>query len=1470
MKAFRLAISAFLFLVFLSISLPSFSLSVYQWEQCEDALGLDGLTKVCATRNVGTIQQCHRDPGDGVWRWQTQSVVQAKIESNKNFAGICLDGYDNNCNGQIDSADTADCVAPISILNSVEGDTASPFFDTDGANSKTVAQVVVSDESDNSKIRCKWYVSQSGYDAGTGTACNNPTADIVPRIDCDMIHGSTQGSKTGYVACVDENLNGQPYTDGVASRTTKKTDWIGDWFAPSVSFTKPPDPTNAPYDVEIAISDTYSGVDKGTIKIYVSNDNDNDPAGDTWIDKTSAWFAPIPGSCATVGQTCTLTHTVPAGDAEATDGYHKLKVEVTDNAGNVLTPPIYTYLISSCKIHSVSISPSASCTKSLNACSVTSMADKACESDDSFDISVQYKGMNCPTAAAGTTAFDVQVDAKSTDSACDIQASGGDMTGMKISCENPTAKAGVETCTGTWTLPSPVNPDCQQKVVNPTAACIKKTDGTEVTCKIGGLSGSSSMCKDDTDTSLVSLDIGSICTASLAITAAISATDGTYGLSSCNLNWGDGTITTKTCDAAVANNCADKFSAAEKQHTYATAGAKTATFSCTNLNTKTKTIPKSTTIDTSTPDIVGINGYKDNTKAVAISSGVFQNDNNPYFEWTAATSACGVNYYLTTDGNEPTTSSTAPASNNYANPSNFADGTTTVKVKPLNGAGMWGTTRSFDLKVDTDPPATVVRETSCVAPNWCGTTTIHLDCSDSLQITCSSTLYCTGPGCTPDTAYSGSIAISSPVTLRYASTDYTNGNTELTKTASLQIDTTPPNIPAVTVSGAVSGYIKTPDQISISWSAVADQTPDSGIIDYKYSIGEAPACTNVVGFTSNGLVTSKIVTGISLVEGKNYCAKVMAVNGAGLASVGTSSNVQLDLTGPAGINSLTVVRTSGNYISNTFTVYSAALTDAAGVKTNSCKYTVDGSTWGDADWNSASTRCEKIGVSCVDGVSKSIKMKVSDLLGSESTTVSSVTKICDATPPLLESFAPVTGTTQTSGSKDVSFSTTAKDIKSGLAKLEWTLYKNGAAISDLIQTTCEGAPEGGSQTCSVKVSDFKLGGVNINPTTLATGDRLFVRVRADDRIDPWSGTGDSGQWSIDENAPTISTITPIIATFGAEQSYSANVIAVIGKTISSCGLLVNGVNVDDMALAAGTSADGTWTGEYTINTPAVTFMRAHCIDNENSAGDGLDVQILLATETKTGVNVITQPPSFPAPIVSVEKLQNVNMTARYTIGGSSITGAKCWVSSSDFNDPSKGIVGISLNDLNNGYYTYSFSAPTITGNYNYAVSCSKQGYQTSVGSSSFIVLGCDGPVCIKVMPKETAEVLRLGETRTLNFLLKNRDDFTRTYSISLASVDPRVSVEIAPIQATLINGEEKTVTLGLTSLAITDQLIVQNIIVQNTDPLKSADVTTSSINISVALGSVPEIGPLEIGLIFVLAAFLLYGKTGLESGIKRK
>ncbi len=1879
MKLFKgslLVLVVFSFIALFSL-LPASVNSAYVWEQCTSAI-------TCGTKTIGITEwQCHKSAVTGNWQWDKQPGVQAEVESDKNVAGICSDGYDNNCNTAIDSADATDCMPPSSSVASVEGDTSATYYDT-SPDFDTDVLVYIYDESSIIGTACKWYVLQSGYDSSTGSACNYVSTNVR---ECELSHGSTQGAKTAYVACIDENKNGQPYTNGYDARTSKKIEWIGDWTVPSVTFTtgKPADQTGTPYDIEITISDAYSGVQKSTIKVWVSNDD-----GATWIDKTSAWFPVISGSCETAGNDCTLAYTVSAGD-EALDGYHKIKVEAADNAGNAITPPVRRYLVSTCRLDSASIAPSSSCSKSIDICTA---AGTACNGGDAIDVTAKYTGLSCPAsftvqidaksadnlcnvqgsggqmngisitcsnptpsvsqktcigtwtlpspvppacqqktitsksgpndacingnwctapsglfgackdttppaitfdasnpatisgrpfsikftvsdaqpgvdnllpsngiilkldgaaqtyallspcdtpgsmcsieknnvdladgdhtitvtatdkqgnsktetktftvstctlnsvkatagpscnsalnncavvgAACGTgetfaieakyagvecpTSFNVQIDAESEDNSCTIQDSGGDMQGMLISCANAGPVAGERTCTGSWTLPMPVHPDCQQRAVSPTAACLKKPNGD--ICIFSGLGGSPGMCKDTSDTINLQLslqsDVGCVATRSISATT-MSAIDAVYGLASCRLEWKDGATVvktvTKTCDAVDTKaDCAVKFTPADKSYSYSSDGTKSATLTCTNVNSATKPMTKSVTADTSTPAAGVIRAYKDNTKVVAITGSGWQTDVDPYFEWDVATSLCGMKYYVTTDGTEPDATKTERTTNNYIHPSNFGNAKHQMKAKPLSGAGVWGTTQTFNLWVDTIAPITSIQES---IPTWFTIApTLHLACADNPAAPadnsgCSSTQYCLTVGCTPGTTYTvAGITLSSSATLSYRSTDgagnveasvsrlvqvdttvpdisnlkaYTDdgkstaipggvwqkdtdpyfewgaistpsgiryyittdgttpvetststtdnfknalafsngksvvnvraktgagawgststfnlwadtaapttsitetiqawftsaptlhlacadkpdgaagtansdcastqyctgagcalqsysgaigplpdstmlyfkstdnaGNAEATKTQSINVDTSPPPMPTVTDSG-----IFTSDQtkLTFSWAQVTDS--QSGISGYQYAIGTcanpAQACfTDIKVYTDAAWTPSVTISGLILADGTKYYIHVRARNGAGtFSAAGSSDGIIVDARGPSGIDSLVLERSYGGYASGPFAVFTLprmplpSLSDPSGVNTDSCKYTVDdGNTWKDANWNATDSSCKINKINCNDGDAFQVKMRVSDLLGNSVETSTASNVICDKNPPDTPVLIPSNRATPHTAIKDVSFSATTKDAKSGVDVIEWELHRirGGDSIVGTKTADCD-AGKDVSVTCDFKSSVFLV------PDDLKNGDRLYVKARADDHVDPWSGWGKSGQWLIDFDAPVISAITPTTATLGAPQSYSANVKAQTGKTIASCGLIANGEQASSMALTSGTTFDGIWSGPYTITVPIITFMRAHCQDSLGNQGDGVDVPVSLATGTTSSVR--------PSP---VEKLQITNITARYmTNGGSFITGGKCWISSSGFNDPAAGIVGAGLQDINDGYYTYSFAAPAISGTYNYGVSCAKTGYQTTSSTNSFTVLGCEGPVCIRVAPANTIAILKLGETQNINLNLKNRDNVENIYSVSLVSSNPNVAVGIAPISVALKNGEEKKVNVQLTSLIINDQPITLNILVKNTDIAnKPGDYAAVTINSSIAVGSVPDLGALEILAIFAAASLLIYRKT---------
>lgn len=90
-------------------------------------------------------------------------------------------------------------------------------------------------------------------------------------------------------------------------------------------------------------------------------------------------------------------------------------------------------------------------------------------------------------------------------------------------------------------------------------------------------------------------------------------------------------------------------------------------------------------------------------------------------------------------------------------------------------------------------------------------------------------------------------------------------------------DNTPPSGVTVLDEGAYTPSLTT---LKARWTPAPDGT-GSGISHYEYSVGTAPAATNVVGWKAAGNATEATVYGLSLEEGSSYYFGVRAVDAAG-------------------------------------------------------------------------------------------------------------------------------------------------------------------------------------------------------------------------------------------------------------------------------------------------------------------------------------------------------------------------------------------------------------------------------------------------------------------------------------------------------------------------------------------------------------------------------------------------------------
>lgn len=106
----------------------------------------------------------------------------------------------------------------------------------------------------------------------------------------------------------------------------------------------------------------------------------------------------------------------------------------------------------------------------------------------------------------------------------------------------------------------------------------------------------------------------------------------------------------------------------------------------------------------------------------------------------------------------------------------------------------------------------------------------------------------------------------------------------------LRMDSTPPIAPSVIDEG---WEVSSTNQLRAFWSGAED--PETGVESYDYAIGTAPypeaGWDGICGWTSTGTSTQASATGLALLNGVVYYISVRAVNGAGVASVGTSDGV---------------------------------------------------------------------------------------------------------------------------------------------------------------------------------------------------------------------------------------------------------------------------------------------------------------------------------------------------------------------------------------------------------------------------------------------------------------------------------------------------------------------------------------------------------------------------------------------------
>jgi Calx-beta domain/FG-GAP repeat len=156
------------------------------------------------------------------------------------------------------------------------------------------------------------------------------------------------------------------------------------------------------------------------------------------------------------------------------------------------------------------------------------------------------------------------------------------------------------------------------------------------------------------------------------------------------------------------------------------------------------------------------------------------------------------------------------------------------------------------------------------------------------------------------------------------------GAGSLSSNKNIVIDTTQPTTP----TGLNDGIWTTSLNLSpsITWSASTDST--SGIDHYEFALGTISGGTDLVNWTSNGLVLLRVQSALTMTEGVSYYASVRAVDKAGnISTAANGDGFKPDVTAPSTPASMTDGLTSGS-LTQTPSLSWAASTDAlSGVNT---------------------------------------------------------------------------------------------------------------------------------------------------------------------------------------------------------------------------------------------------------------------------------------------------------------------------------------------------------------------------------------------------------------------------------------------------------------------------------------------------------------------------------------------------------
>ena len=210
-------------------------------------------------------------------------------------------------------------------------------------------------------------------------------------------------------------------------------------------------------------------------------------------------------------------------------------------------------------------------------------------------------------------------------------------------------------------------------------------------------------------------------------------------------------------------------------------------------------------------------------------------------------------------------------------------------VTASNNAGLTSNATSFTVSADTTAPTTTASCSGGCAGWHTTTPTVTLSATDGGAGV--ARIVYSIDGSAPSLPYTGPITLTSTATVKFAATDKV-GNGESTRSQLVQVDTTAPTAPALTISPNV-GTAVTGSTVFFNPAAAGSFTVDASSTDAESGVASYSYPSLGLGWTNTGGAYSFAAGALAPAP-----ANVTATNNAGLVSPATSFTLTADTTAP--------------------------------------------------------------------------------------------------------------------------------------------------------------------------------------------------------------------------------------------------------------------------------------------------------------------------------------------------------------------------------------------------------------------------------------------------------------------------------------------------------------------------------------------------------------------------------------------